>query len=137
MFGDAVDAERVRIRRRRWHPLQPRHITMAPCGHIHFHPRSPAYREDFARADLASQAFFLHEMTHVWQAQRLGKFYLPVARHPFCRYAYRLVPGRPFRKYGIEQQAEIVAHAFLLERGVPVPGAAPLAAYREILPFKS
>jgi hypothetical protein len=34
-------------------------------------------------------------------------------RHPFCRYDYELVPGKPFVRYGIEQQAEIVRHAFL------------------------
>jgi hypothetical protein len=108
---------------------------MAPCGHIHFHPRSPAYRDDFSAADLESQAFFLHEMTHVWQAQKRGRLYLPVHRHPFCRYDYSLVPGRPFERYGIEQQAEIVRHAFLLRHGVTPAGAGDPSAYERLVAF--
>ena len=54
-------------------------------------------------------------MTHVWQAQTRGRFYLPLMRHPFCRYAYELVDGRPFGRYGLEQQAEIVRHRFLAD----------------------
>jgi len=135
VFGDAIDCAKVRIRRRRWHPLQPARITMAPMGHIHFPPGSPFYCDDFGHADLSLKGLFVHEMTHVWQTQQLGRFYLPVFRHPFCRYAYRLKPGWPFTRYGIEQQAEIVRHAFLLEHGIAVPAAASLADYRAILPF--
>ena len=108
---------------------------MAPCGHIHFHPASPAYRDDFAAADLQAQGLFIHEMTHVWQAQRRGKLYLPLHRHPFCRYDYALKAGWPLTRYGIEQQAEIVRHAFLLRRGVAVPGAGDPAAYDRLIDF--
>jgi hypothetical protein len=48
----------------------------------------------------------------VWQWQQ-GVF-LPLRRHPFCRYDYVLEPGKPFARYGLEQQAEIARHAFLL-----------------------
>ena len=34
-------------------------------------------------------------MTHVWQAQTRGRFYLVLMRHPFCRYTYQLEEGRP------------------------------------------
>jgi hypothetical protein len=135
VFGEAIDCDKVRIKRRRWHPFQPRHITMAPTGHLHFPPESPVYCDDFAQADRSDQGLFIHEMTHVWQTQRLGKYYLPLFRHPFCRYDYTLKPGWPLSRYGIEQQAEIVRHAFLLGQGAVVPKAAPLAAYRAILPF--
>ena len=135
VFGAAIDCGKVRIKRRRWHPFQPARITMAPTGHLHFPPGSPVYCDDFAAVDLGRQGLFIHEMTHVWQTQRLGKYYLPLLRHPFCRYDYSLEPGRPLARFGIEQQAEIVRHAFLLEQGAIVPDAAPLAAYRAILPF--
>lgn len=135
MFGDAVDCDKVRIRRRRWHPLQPRHITMAPCGHIHFPPGSPSYCDDFAAAGLDRQGLFIHEMTHVWQAQTRGRLYLPLLRHPFCRYDYSLKPGWPLTRYGIEQQAEIVRHAFLLRRGIRLAGAADSAAYERLVDF--
>ena len=117
LFGDAVDYGRVAIVRRKWWPFQPRGIVMAPSGNIHFHPDSPLYRDDFAAASLALQGLFVHEMTHVWQAQRHGRFYLPLMRHPFCRYAYELKDGRPFDRYGLEQQAELVRHRFLADCG--------------------
>jgi len=135
MFGTAIDPDPVRIRRRRWWPLQPRTITMAPMGHIHFHPDSDNYCDCFATASEHDQAFFLHEMTHVWQSQIQGRWYLPLMRHPFCRYAYEFEPGRPFARYGIEQQAEIVAHVHLMRLGIAVPGKPALVELEGILPF--
>lgn len=133
MFGDAVDYGRARIARRKWWPFQPRGYAMAPRGCIHFHPQGNLYRDDFAACDLGWQGFFLHELTHVWQHQR--GINLLLRRHPFCRYGYSFVPGRPLLRYGIEQQAEIVRHAFLLRHGRTVVGAPPLAQYESVLPF--
>lgn len=135
VFGGQIDAERVEIRRRRWLPLQPRRVVMAPCGHLHFHPGSQLYCDDFASAPLGLQGLFVHEMTHVWQAQRKGRWYLPLMRHPFCRYDYSLKPGRRLERYGLEQQAEIVRHAFLTSRGATVAGGVTADSYRAILPF--
>ncbi len=106
-------------------------------GHLHFHPASDSYCDDFAHADLHLQGHFIHEMTHVWQTQARGRWYLVLRRHPLCRYDYALKPGWPLERYGLEQQAEIVRHAFLLSRGVPVVGAPPLEIYQQILPFRS
>jgi hypothetical protein len=135
VFGDAVDTRGVMLRRKRWYPLQPRGTTMAPCGHLHFHPASPWYCDDFAAADNIRQGLFIHEMTHVWQTQRLGRWYLPLHRHPFCRYGYSLMPGWPLTRYGIEQQAEIVRHAFLLRQGVRLAGVADVSAYDLLVDF--
>lgn len=81
------------------------------------------------------QGLFIHEMTHVWQAQTRGRFYLPLHRHPFCRYVYSLRPGRPLSRYGIEQQAEIVRHAFLLRNGWKVAGVADASVYDLLVDF--
>ncbi|MDB5698181.1 MAG: hypothetical protein JWN69_985 [Alphaproteobacteria bacterium] len=135
IFGDAIDYAPVRIKRRRWFPLQPRHIVMAPTGHIHVHPASEQWSEDYSNEPLRMQALFLHELTHVWQSQMCGKYYLPLMRHPFCRYSYRLKPGRRFKDYGLEQQAEIVRHLFLLRNGASVIGAPPLAMLEALVPF--
>ena len=110
---------------------------MAPCGHIHFHPRCHLYEDDFSHASDRLKGLFIHEMTHVWQTQCRGRWYLPLMRHPLCRYEYALRPGWTLERYGIEQQAEIVRHVFLLSRGRHVPGAPPLASYAGILPFNS
>lgn len=135
IFGEAIDYARVTIRRRKFLPFQPRRITMAPMGHLHFHPRGDAYCDDFAAAPLHRQGHFIHEMTHVWQTQTRGRWYLLLARHPFCRYRYTLVPGKPLAAYGIEQQAMIVQHAFMLRRGGAVRGVEDRAAYAPLVRF--
>lgn len=134
VFGSTVKPERVTVRRQKWWFGQPASITMAPDGHIWFHPKSKLWRSDFSRAHVLVQAFFLHEMTHVWQVQTGMNLY--VMRPPWARYNYLpLVPGRAFEDYGVEQQAEIVRHYHLLKCGEIVEGAPPLAIYERLLPF--
>lgn len=135
VFGAAIDQSKVTIRRRKWFPFQPRKVTMAPRGHLHFHPLGEAYCDDFAAAPLHRQGLFIHEMAHVWQTQSKGEWYLVLHRHPWCRYDYTLKPGWPLERYGIEQQAEIVRHAFLLRRGAKLPGIADPAAYDLLVRF--
>ena len=108
---------------------------MAPRGHLHFHPQSPSYRDDFSSADLGLQGHFIHEMTHVWQVQTRGPWFL-ILRRPFSRpYDYSLKPGWPLERYGIEQQAEIVRHAFLLRRGAQLPGVESDRPYAALVRF--
>jgi len=107
---------------------------MAPWGHVHFHPASPWWCEDFAAAGIELQALLIHEMVHVWQAQTRGWWYLPLVRPFSRRYAYALIPGWTLACYGIEQQAEIVRHVFLLRMGRRLAGAPPLSQYDGILP---
>jgi hypothetical protein len=133
VFGNAIDLDRVRIHNRRWWWFQPRTITMAPDGHLWFHPKSTLFCDDFCDRDMTLQGLFIHEMVHVWQHQT--GIFLPLRRHPFCRYDYSLKPGWTLRQYGIEQQAEIVRHIFLLRNNVKVPGAPPLSQYDGILAF--
>jgi hypothetical protein len=131
VFGDAIDYSRVGLIEGKWWPFQPRRSAMAPMGDIWFHPDGGGWSEDFAAEPLSRQGFFIHELTHVWQTQRGGRFYLPLMRHPFCRYGYELKPGKPFSRYGLEQQAEIVRHRFLADRGVQCPRPP-----RTLLPFR-
>ncbi|WBO24625.1 vgr related protein [Sphingomonas abietis] len=132
IFGDAIDYAAVRLHHRRWFPFQPRETVMAPDGDIWIPAGSSAWCGDFSSASLSMQGLFIHEMTHVWQAQRGGRWYLPLARHPFCRYSYHLKPGKPFRRYGIEQQAEIVRHAWFARHG----GGKAASELEAILPFR-
>lgn len=125
IFGDAIDYSQVRLIKGKWWPFQPRNAAMAPSGNIWFHPIAGGWSEDFSQEILGRQGFFIHEMTHVWQAQRGGKLYLPLMRHPFCRYGYALKLGKPLARYGIEQQAEIVRHRFLADRGAAIPDPPP------------
>jgi hypothetical protein len=111
MFGRSLDPDPVCIHRAKWFPLQPRNVAMAPDGHIWFHPDGGLWRGDFSKEPAHLQALFMHELTHVWQHQR--GLCLLIRRHPFCRYSYRIEPGRRLLDYGIEQQAMIVEHLFL------------------------
>lgn len=133
LFGDAIDYSRAGVVNRKWAFFQPRRTVMAPLGTVHFHPDGGLYHDDFAHAPLHLQALFVHELVHIWQHQQ-GMF-LPLRRHPFCRYAYRYDPARPFTRYGIEQQAELVRHAFLARHAAAPAEAPPLAALEALLPF--
>lgn len=133
VYGDAIDYAPVRLVQRKWAFFQPRDTVMAPRGCIHFHPGGTLWCEDFAAASLDAQGLLIHELCHVWQHQR--GIFLPLKRHPFSRYHYAIRPGWRLERYGIEQQAEIVRHAFLLRRGAVVPGAPDRAQYESILPF--
>ncbi|MEZ5682452.1 MAG: vgr related protein [Erythrobacter sp.] len=135
IFGTAIDYDRVTIRRRKWFPFQPRRITMAPRGHVHFHPGGDAYCEDFAQAGVLRQGLLIHELVHVWQVQTRGNWFLLTRRMPWARYDYSLKPGWRLERYGIEQQAEIVKHAFLLRNGVKLAGVADKAAYDVLVRF--
>ena len=132
LFGDAIDYSQVRLFQGKWWPFQPRQSAMAPMGDIWFHPDGGGWSDDFSDEPLGRQGFFIHELTHVWQTQKGGRFYLPLMRHPFCRYSYELKPGKPFRRYGLEQQAEIVSHVFLAKQGAHLRCAVPPG---ELLPF--
>ena len=142
VFVDAIDYARVRVRHYKWIFFQPRRIVMAPMGDLHFHPKGGVYCDDFScpaggpAEALKAKGLFLHEMTHVWQAQQRGRWYLVLMRHPFATYDYSLKPGWPLHRYGLEQQAEIVRHYWLLTQGATIGGAPGVEAYRAILPHE-
>tara|TARA_R110000824_G_scaffold292964_1_gene481399 strand:- start:88 stop:537 length:450 start_codon:yes stop_codon:yes gene_type:complete len=133
VFGQAIDYGRVTVFNRKWWLFQHPRVTMAPDGNLWFHPKSNLFCDDFCGSSQNVQALFIHEMVHVWQHQQ-GVF-LPLARHPFSRYDYELLPGKTFAKYGIEQQAEIVSHYFLLTRGAQLKNGYRVADYDRLLPF--
>lgn len=135
MFGNAIDYGKVTIKRRKWFPFQPHNVAMAPSGHIHFPPGSKSYCEDFSQGTLRQQGLFIHEMTHVWQTQKHGRLYLPLHRPFSSRYDYSLKPGWPLERYGIEQQGEIMRHAFYLRKGAKIAGAASREAYDLLVNF--
>lgn len=131
IFGDRLATGRIELRRTKAFFLQPHRIVLAPRGHIHFHPACPYWRDDFSAETIDYHAFLLHELCHIWQHQ--SGLNLAVRRHPLCRYRYRLVPGKPFLYYGIEQQAEIVRHAYLARHGIFRVAGATSADYETLL----
>lgn len=128
VFGAGLDTSRVRLI---GVPVWNR-AFVASGAHMIWPARS--MRSDFGAADvpLRLQATFVHELAHVWQAQR-GVF-LPWAKlragDSLAAYAYDLDTGTPFGVLNIEQQATVVEHAFLASRGVNVQHTA--TAYAEL-----
>ena len=130
VFGTSLDPLRTSVRRRKYWIFQPRWVTMAPDGHIWCHPNGAAWCADYAAESLGMRAHFVHEMVHVWQRQQ-GRN-LVLTRPPLARYVYRLQAGKAFGRYGVEQQACIVADAYRLREA---GDWARLADYAAILPF--
>lgn len=122
MFGDGLDAGRVRILAL---PVWPRAFVAGGSLIVWPARELPA---DFGDAPIGAQATFVHELTHVWQAQQglslvLGK--LRAGDSP-AAYAYELTHETDFAALNIEQQAMVVEHAFLTARGQSAPCAPEL-----------
>ena len=120
VFGAAVDCDRVRILTQ---PIWPRAFVAGPSMIVW---PGRAVRADFADAPLSTQAVFVHELTHVWQAQagvRLLRAKLR-AGDSAASYAYDLDQEADFAALNIEQQAMVVEHAFLAARGASTPFSA-------------
>jgi len=126
VFGGTLDVGRVSVRNRRWFAFQPAAVIMTPAGQLCCNPRGDTFRDDYAAADWSLRGLFVHELVHAWQHQ--AGIPLAWVRWPFARYGYRLRPGRRFFDYGLEQQAEIVRHAYLQREGYRNPKWPELAA---------
>jgi hypothetical protein len=126
VFGSGLRPERVRILSI---PLWRRAFVAGP-GLIVW-PATSA-RSDFSAegTPLEEQAVFVHELTHVWQAQSgvsliLGKLH---AGDSEASYHYDLMRGPAFQAMNIEQQAMVVEDAFRASRGGHAPHAPELYA---------
>lgn len=109
VFGDSIQLDKVRLKTAWW---VLKHYAISPNGNIYFH--SDNWIIDFSKASLSKQGWLIHELTHVWQLQQGRK----VVRGALLdrRYNYHLKLGKPFLKYGIEQQARMVEDYFLRQR---------------------
>jgi len=122
MFGAGLDAARVRILAL---PVWNRAFVAGPRLIVWPARKAPL---DFAAEPLPAQAVFVHELTHVWQAQN-GVALLRAklkAGDSDASYAYDLAGGPDFAALNIEQQAMVVEHAFLASRGARTPHSAEL-----------
>ena len=130
VFGSAIAWGKVRIWARPFTPFQPKRTAVTPLGAIHFRPED--HLPDFSTS-WADMAWLIHELVHVWQHQT-GQWVLPRGLWE-RRYQYDVL-DRPFRRYGIEQQAAIVEDWFRLTcNQLPYRGHGSAAAYRATIPF--
>ena len=120
IFGDAIDYAKVKIHDTQAHMLHPTGSAITPSGEIFAYG---CCRQDFSTASPAQRAFFIHEMTHVWQYQnRILDPVKEALREAFRHgvnyftgaYEYTLEKGKDLTAYGMEQQASIIEDYFLL-----------------------
>ena len=124
LYAGAVDARGVRI-------LQlPRFLgfgAMVPLGRtiVFSNWRAPL---DFAapEVELGEQAWFIHELAHVWQARR-GDILVLAKLGALGKRAYRVPPALVLARMNIEAQAEVARLLFLARAGKPDPGGPPPA----------
>jgi hypothetical protein len=117
MFGEGLDADRVWIFAI---PVWPR--AFVPGGRLVVWPAREAWT-DFSLAPLVLQSVFVHELTHVWQAQNgvnLLAAKLRAGDGP-AAYAYDLSKTGNLLELNIEQQAMVIQHAFIAARGGSAP----------------
>lgn len=117
IFSHSLDYSRIRIYRATYFWGQRKGVAVAPNGHIYFHPQD--FCEDFSQKPVTIQAWFIHEMTHVWQQQQGTHVLLK----GLWLHGLRLLSFNLFNPYSqhkinfhtanIEQQATFLQHRFL------------------------
>jgi len=93
------------------------------------------WSDDLSREPLGRQATLIHELVHVCQAQQGVNLLVAKIRAGDgpAAYAYRCDDGTRWPHLNIEQQAQVIEHRFLLQRGATVPGDE--AFYKRVCPF--
>jgi hypothetical protein len=101
----------------------------------------PREIDDFAAEPLRLQAWFVHELTHVWQfrtrpMRTLASWAVVALSGGYLtRRAYRYALPLDWTRLNLEQQAKALEHAFLLRHGVrtgDMPPGAVLADYAAV-----
>jgi hypothetical protein len=118
VFGDEIAWSKVRI----YQAPALGFGAMVPIGRtIVFSKWRAAH--DFSAASLWNQGWFVHELTHVWQAAR-GVVLAAAKLSALGKGAYAYKAKAPkLSAYNIERQAEIARHLFLARANAPEEGA--------------
>lgn len=133
-FGDALRYASIRLLPAPW-PLSRAFVPGCWFGRSWIVWPARTLPADIAAAPLGVQATFIHELTHVWQAQNgvnllTGK--LRAGDRP-ASYRYSVSPDCAWEALNIEQQAMVVEHRFRLSRGEKTP--ADQAFYDRVCPI--
>lgn len=133
VFGDAVALDAVRLIGAPW-PFDRAFVAGRWFGRDWIVWPRLTLPQDFSATPLRLQATFIHEMTHVWQAQTGVNLLLAKLRagDGAAAYAYPLDTA-DFDRLNIEQQASVIEHRFRLARGGQAPCDA--AFYDRLCPF--
>jgi hypothetical protein len=136
VFGEALDLDPIRLL------AAPRPLARAfTAGRHAFRdwivwPRAGLVA-DFSTARLSQRAILIHELVHVWQAQKgVGLIGAKIrAGDGPAAYAYPMDDSCAWAGLNIEQQASLVEHRYRLAHGGSVPG--DRGFYDRVCPFPS
>lgn len=119
VFQDLINYNEVIIFNIPYLPWQPKDILMAPNGRLFV--SQEVFAEDYSQCSIAMQGVFIHELTHVFQYQKhmnvvVRGFVLQSAYYlsfkMYDPYKYKLIEGKQFEQYNIEQQGDIARDIF-------------------------
>ena len=121
LFKDSVRYEKVKIYNAKYVGFQQDETGMTPFGEMWI-VGAKTYRENYGIADVPLQAFFIHEMVHVWQYQNnvlsvLGSaieetITLGLGNYMIMAYPYKLEPNKDLMDYRMEQQGAIMENYY-------------------------
>ena len=121
IFKNSIQYSKVKIHDDKYIFFQPDNSGMTPNGEIYV---DGIYSADYSGESPQLQAFFIHEMTHVWQHQNgvltagvIGSAILEIignAGDYDSAYPYVLDASKDLTDYGLEQQASIIEDYFRL-----------------------
>ena len=139
VFGDTIALDRVRL-----HGGGFGRFAVTLGSHI-FLPDTLA-RADFSGAELGAQALLIHELVHAWQFQQrplntLASWAATLVSGGYgpglpC-YRYTL-PITEFGRLGLERQASVVEHLFILRGGArspSMPAGLTVEGLAAVVPF--
>ncbi|MFZ4831769.1 type IV secretion protein Rhs [Rouxiella sp. Mn2063] len=114
VFKNSIQYNKVWIHHDSYLPfgLQNKATAMTPNGELYFRDW---YRYDFSIESSGLQHLFIHEMTHVWQHEKGMMVRTRGFFSGMVSYRYKL-DNRGLYDYPMEQQAQIIADHFLLDK---------------------
>jgi hypothetical protein len=121
---NAADWSKVLIADGAWWLVYPH--TAITCNNTIVFPRN-YYQQDFSQCNLDMQAWFVHELVHVWQHQHgfpilFAGVCLAIKGGYYRARAYQypdLSSIKSFDYLNMEQQARVIQHYFLAKNGDP------------------
>ena len=144
VFNTAINYSDVRIANFKVVPWQASNVAVTPNGNIYF--PGDTYREDFGSGHtyISDKAWFIHEMTHVWQYQTGVNVIAQGLLLQFIYYgSFKLIDvygykdlSKPFSDYNIEQQGDLVAQYYILSQNSGFSDSPnSVQDYKQSLPF--
>lgn len=132
VFASTITYASVKIHNYKAYFFQPDDTAMTPNGEIYF-PEN-RYKADFSASTRSDRAWFVHEGAHLYQFYSL-KWNVKARGIVDRNYDYKLVAGKRFPEYGLEEQGDIAQDYYTLREGGTISRPYNLSDYATILPF--